>query len=239
VIEKQLVRCTQCNTLTLFSPMDQIPEYQQKRGKWKIQDRDDRASFMQNHRGHQLEELHVIEDSFISHQAYVEPVKTSYFEATNGKQRFVVKKFRKSIFDSQCYELIAGKLRLTPTELRIDSSAIQKELERVFSPSPLSSKKVGYFVKQLEATVSNLSPGDLRRVPFASHNPSVWSCYLDEWVLEKVLNSSSKFLTEEEIRCLDEFVRKNLEDNLFMAVTKVEFQIETRVVDKESEIPDR
>lgn len=216
--------------------MDQSPEYYNDQGEWKVLERDDQAAFMQAHQGHQLEELHVIEDSLISHQNYVEPTRTSYFEATNEKQRFVVKKFRKSIFDPQSYELFAGKLHLTPTELVIDGIAIQRELERVFSPFHLSSEKIHHFVKQLEKIVSHLNPGKLKRVPFESHNPSVWYFYLDEGVLEKVLKNSLGFLTKGDVKLLDKFVRKNLEDDLFMAMAKVEFQIESNAEEKKSKM---
>jgi hypothetical protein len=46
------------------------------------------------HHGHRLENLKIIEDSFVSEKAYSEPIKTSFFKATNGKEKFVVKKFR-------------------------------------------------------------------------------------------------------------------------------------------------
>lgn len=236
MIEKQLIRCTRCNALALFSSMDQSPEYYKSQGKWVVLERDDQALFLQAHRGHRLEPLHVIEDSLISHQDYGEPVGISYFEATNGKQRFVVKRFRKSVFDSQRYELIPGNLRFTPTELHVDGRAIQRELERVFSPFHLTSKKIRHFVKQLESFVSHLTPGELKRSPFESHNPSLWCFTLGKGILEKALKNSSEFLTRRERERLNGFVLNDLQDDLFMAMAKVEFQIDTRQEDKKSTI---
>ena len=227
MIKRQLIRCARCNALALLSSLDQTPEYYQTDGRWEVLDRDDQASFLRAHRGHRLEPLHVVADSFISHQDYGEPIRTSYFLVTNGKQHFVVKKSRKNIFDPQRYELIAGRLRLTPTRLRVDGTAIRRELERVFLPSDQSSKRIENFVTELEEIVAHLTPGELKRAPFESHNPSLWYFYLDEAVLEKALKRSSGSLTKRECRRLDEFVRKNLEDNLFMAMAKVEFQIES------------
>lgn len=234
MIHKQLMRCARCNALALFSPLDQTPEYQTNGEKVTVLERDDHASFMETHRGHPLEELHDTEDSLISYQDYVEPMRTSYFEVTNGEQRFVVKKFRKSIFDPMSYELIAGKLHLIPTKLTIDGVAIQRELEAVFPPHHLSSEKIHGYVNRLEETVSHLSLRALKRAPFESHNPSVWYFMLDQAVLDEVLESCSRFLTKRERRCFDEFVRKNLEDELFMPVAKVKFRIESPLEDEDS-----
>jgi hypothetical protein len=235
MIHKQLMRCVRCNALALFSPLDQTPEYRTNGERLRVLKRDDRASFMKVHRGHSLEELHVIEDSLISHQDYLEPMRTSYFEATNGKVRFVVKRFRRSVFDPMSYELIAGKLRLIPTKLSIDDVAIQRELERALSPLHLSSERIHGFVRQLDRIVSHLNPRDLNRTPFESHNPSVWYFTLDKAILDKVLGSCSRFLSKRERRYLHEFVLPNLEDELFMPMAKVDFRIESAMEEKQSE----
>jgi len=232
MIKKRLIRCVQCSALTLFSSMDRSPEYDNDQGEWKVLERDDEAAFIQRHQGHRLEELHVIKDSLISHQRYLEPLRTSYFEASNGKERFVVKRFRKSVSDPQSYELVPGKLHLTPTQLRIDGRNIQKELESVFSPLHLFAEKIHYYVRQLEETVSHVDPNELKRVPFESHNPSVRHFYLNGGVVDEVSARASKFFNRTDVKRLDQFVRQNLKDDLFMAVAKIEFRVD-RTVKKE------
>lgn len=224
--KKRLIRCTRCNALALFSPLDRTPEYHRKQDTWDVVERDDSAPFMEAHGKHQLEELHVIEGSFIRRENYSEPVGISYFEATNGKQRFVIKKCRESVCDPQRYELLAGKLHIKPTQLRIDDLAVRRELESAFSPSQLPPEKIGRFVKNWQNTVSQLSPSALRRVPFENDNPSEWCYYANERVLEEVLEESSEFLTPREVEKLREFIRMNLEEDLFMVRARVEFHIE-------------
>ncbi len=223
--KKALTWCVQCNVLALFSPLDRAPEYHNEGGQWKVIERDDQAAFMHAHRGHHLEELYPIEGSFISSQDYAEPTKTSYFEVTNGRQRFVVKKVRKSILDTQRYELIPGKLRLRLSKPSIDCPTLQKELAREFARQ-MSSAKIDRFVHDLAEAVSCLNPRKLKRAPIESHNPSTWYFILDQGILGRILRSSPQSFTEREVELVQEFFRRNYEDPGFMAAAKVEFQIE-------------
>jgi len=226
MIKKQLIWCTQCNALSLFSALDRTPEYRNQKGEWEVKERDDQASFMQAHRRHHLEELHVVANSFMSRQNYAEPVKTSYFEVTNGRQRFVVKKSRKTVLDPQRYEIVPGKLRLTLRKPSIDGFAIQRELERAFSPHQISSRKIHGFIQGLADAVAHLDPRKLKQAPFESPNPSMRYFVLDERILTRVFKSSSMSLTKKEAKLLDEFFQKNLGESFLMPVAEVEFEIQ-------------
>jgi hypothetical protein len=239
MIRRRLIHCVRCDALALFSPLDQSPEYVHEQGNWRVIERDDQDLFIKEHQGHPLEELQPVPDSFISYQNYIEPVKTSYFEATNGRKRFVVKESRKNILDPMTYELIPGKIVLKTKELRIDGATIQRELERLLSPSRLSSEKIQLFVEELERIVSDLSPKDCKRVPFESQNPSVWYFNLDRAVWKKALKASSKFLSEEESRLLDATIRSNFDGDMPVVLSQVEIQIkaEENPKDAGSQIP--
>jgi hypothetical protein len=223
--EKRLVRCTQCDRLALFSPFDRVPEYHKTGERWKTLERDDRALFLAAHREHQLEELRIIEDSFISSQPYAEPVKTTYFEATNGKQRFVVRKSRRTISEPQRYELVPGRLDFTATEPHIERASIQRLLQLAFSPTSLSLTKIRDFVSHLELLVSRLDPKGLRRACFESHTPSMRYHYLDLNVVEKAVKNMSVRLSRDERYRLQDFVQKHLEDEVFMIKVRIRFEI--------------
>ncbi|NIQ39028.1 MAG: response regulator [Proteobacteria bacterium] len=233
--KKQLVWCVQCNALALFSSLDQAPEYEKQKGEWQVLEKDDQAAFISSHQGHHLEELHAIEDSFMSDGNYAEPIKTSYFEATNGKQRFVVKRVRERIHDPQRYELIPGKLGLTLRKPEIDTLAIQRQLERESSTRHLSREKIHGFVIQLAEAVSHLNPEDLKRAPFEGPNPSRRYFIVEEGIMEEVLEKSSQFLTKNEAKLLGEYVRKNLGEPLLMAMVRIEFRIEKNGQDRKLE----
>ena len=232
--KKHLIRCIECSELGLLSPVDQSPEYDNDQGEWSVTERDDKAAFLERHQGHRLEELQIIEDSAISHEDYGEPVGASYFEATNGQERFVVKRFRKSVSDPQGYELIPGKLHRTLVELHVDERAILKELEEAFSPRRLSLDKIRVYVKQLEETVSALDPGELEAVPFEGHNPSVRYFYLDEGVVDRVSERAFQHLCRADVKILDAFLRENLADDLFMAAGRIRFRVDSDGCDQPS-----
>ncbi|MBW2057967.1 MAG: hypothetical protein JRH07_01685 [Deltaproteobacteria bacterium] len=226
MIEKQLVRCIQCNAVALFSSVDRSPEYHKEHGKWVAVEHDDRALFLQRHLNHPHEVLQVLEGSFMSYQDYWEPVKTSYFEATNGREHFVVKKSRKSILDPYRYELIAGRLRLIPGRLTVDKKAIQGELERALSPSLVSSQKIKIFVESLGRTVSRIRPQELKRIAFERKTPVLWSYSLDKRIMETAFRACSNRLARRERDSLACFLRESLDDDLFVATARVQFRIE-------------
>jgi hypothetical protein len=45
---------------------------------------DDFQAFLKHHQNHQTEPLEILEDSFVCEKPYSEPMKVSYFKATNG-----------------------------------------------------------------------------------------------------------------------------------------------------------
>ena len=227
MMTKELVRCIRCNVVVLFSPLDRSPEYWIDSGTWKAVERDDQQAFMEAHRGHPMERLKILDDTFISSQSYREPVKTCYFEATNGKERFLVKRFRKSVLDPLQYVLVPGRLHISPMGLRVDGAAIQKELEQSLSSLHLSRQKIGHFVWELEQLVSRTEPGKLTRVPYESHHPALWYYYLEEPLVAEALERASSFLARTDVERLGAFVRQHLTDDPFLAVAHVHFHVES------------
>ena len=124
----QLIHCISCDQIFVRTPFDQWPEYQldQNHPTRSIQiiEKDDFKLFLENHSGHQLEDLKILEDSYISEKPYYEPTKISYFKATNGKERFVIKKFREKIDDPLSYQLISGDYSLECMSIEMDHKAI-------------------------------------------------------------------------------------------------------------------
>jgi len=84
----QLIHCINCHEIYLRTPFDQTPEYEWEplsslRESPGIE-KDDFQDFLRNHRGHQLEDLKIVEDSFVCEKPYAEPVNISYFKASPG-----------------------------------------------------------------------------------------------------------------------------------------------------------
>jgi hypothetical protein len=208
--------------------MDQSPEYQKRKNDWEVLECDDKAIFMGVHGKHELEELQIIEESLISHQDYSEPLRTSFFEATNGRERFVIKKTRESILDAYRYEAVEGKLLLKPGPPSIDRTSIEKEFGRASDLEKIEKNKIKYFIDRLEQTVSLLNPQALEKAAFESHNPSIWYFFLNEDVLDQAFTACSQLLSQRDRQLLAEYVRQNLDSPLFMASVRVDFQVEPK-----------
>ena len=64
----QLVRCINCDEIFLKTPFDLWPEYDSFSNRspefFRSIEKDDFQEFLRNHRGHQLEDLQIIEGLF-------------------------------------------------------------------------------------------------------------------------------------------------------------------------------
>src|SRR4030066_804681 len=107
---------------------------------------------------------------FVIKKAYSEPIKPSFFKATNGKEKFVIKKFRERIDEPVKYQLIAGDYSLKCITLEIQSEEISKQIKRELTP-PLSQNKIDAFLKLYCVIVEDIDIKDLERIPEDTHNP--------------------------------------------------------------------
>ena len=123
------IRCVECNEVAHITDYDCSPQYHCDKNLEEVIERpmDDTRNFMVKHRHHKMEELYIIKDSFMSEGAYVEPLKVSYFDATNGKERFVIKRWRESINNPLQYELIPGYVK-TAVNLEVQSDEIRRQI---------------------------------------------------------------------------------------------------------------
>jgi hypothetical protein len=123
-----LIRCTECNAIMNMTEWDLSPHYAWNEGEIKELEMDDRKAFLQRHRGHKTEELTPLTPP-ISDKPYAEPLKTCYFEATNGAERFLIKRWRDKIDDPFAYEIIEGSIELTNGTVHAQTEAIKKQMK--------------------------------------------------------------------------------------------------------------
>ena len=170
----QLIRCKNCDEIFMKTPFDHCPVYifdpERSLENSRSIETDDYQDFLTHHQGHQLEDLKIIEDSFVSEKAYYEPVKASFFKATNGKEKFVIKKFREKIDEPLKYLLVPGDYSLKCTAIEIQAEEISKQLERELNP-PLSQNKIDAFLKLYRAIAKDVDIKDLERIPEESQYP--------------------------------------------------------------------
>jgi hypothetical protein len=223
----QLIRCKNCDEIFMKTLFDQFPEYEFDSGRFienvRSIERDDFQDFLIHHHGHRLENLKIIEDSFVSEKAYSEPIKTSFFKATNGKEKFVIKKFRERIDEPLKYQLIAGDYSLKCIAIEIQSEEISKQLKRELTP-PLSQNKIDAFLKLYRVIVEDIDIKDLERIPEESHYPLEIFYKINDLRLMYLLRNCRNIFTGQEYSAMEEFIQRHKDDGVLLL--KATFQIQ-------------
>jgi hypothetical protein len=223
----QLIHCINCHEVYLRTPFDQTPEYEWEplnpRQESHGYEKDDFQDFLRNHRGHQLEDLKTIEDSFVSEKPYSEPVKISYFKASNGREHFVVKRFRERIDQPLKYQLIRGGFSLKCIDLQIQLEAIRKQLEREMKPS-LTQAQIDTFLKLYQHVGKRLDVNTLERVPEESPHPLEIYYKIDDFSLMYLLRNCRNFFKGKVYDEVEGFVHRHRDDGvlLFKALYRIE-----------------
>jgi hypothetical protein len=214
------IHCITCDAVFHKTPYDQIPEHEwggkDSPDRVRTVERDDYEDFLQNHHGHRLEELQVLEGSFMGTADYREPVKTSYWKATNGKESFVIKGSRKDIHEPLRYQLIRGDYQLKCISLEIQSREITRQLEIEFRANPLSQKKITAFLHLMQEITQGLDAGHLERVPEESLNPLEIYYRMDDVHTAFLLRRCRKIFDREEFEAIQEFVHHHREDGVLL-----------------------
>lgn len=215
----QLIRCKNCDAIFMKTPFDQYPEYkcdpERSLENFRSIKIDDYQDFLTHHRGHQLEDLKIIDDSFVSEKSYSEPVKTSFFKATNGKEEYVIKKFREKIDEPLKYLLIPGDYSLKCTTIEIQSEEVCKQLKRELSP-PLSQNKIDAFLKLYRAIAEDVDIRDLERIPEESHCPLEIYYKLDDVHLMYLLRNCRNIFKKQEYSAMEEFIHRHKDDGVLL-----------------------
>ncbi len=235
----QLIHCINCQEIYLRTPFDRTPEFSWERSgsphEAQAFEKDDFQEFLRNHRGHQLEELKIIEGSFVSEKPYSEPVKIAYFKATNGKENFVVKRFRESIEQPLKYELIRGDYHLKCTSLQIQSEAIRRQLGRELKP-PLTQTQVETFLEFFEHAVRKLDVNTLERVPEESPSPLEVYYQMDDFCLIYLLRNCHSFFEGRTYTQMESFIHRHREDGVLLLKATYRIEIFEKRAPKRTEV---
>jgi len=228
----QLIHCVNCEEIFMRTPFDQCPEYEFDSARpfesIRSIERDDFQDFLIHHHGHQLENLKIIEDSFVSERDYLEPVKISYFKATNGKETFVVKKFRERIDEPLKYELIDGDYSLKCIRVEIQTEEIVKQLGREFMKAPLPSNKIAAFLKLYQHIAENIEIQNLERVTEESSNPVEVYYKMDDLSLAYLLRNCRNIFNKQEYLDIEAFIQRHKDDGVLLLKATYRIQITKR-----------
>jgi len=239
----QLVRCINCDEIFLKTPFDQWPEYEADSNRspesFRTMERDDFQDFLKNHRGHRLEELEILEDTFVSEKDYFEPVKTAYFKATNGKENFVVKKFRERIDEPLRYELIHGDYSLRCIGIEIRPEEIAKQLQAEFKTTLLPRYRIDAFLKLFQHIAKTTDIRKLERIPEESPNPLEIYYKMDDISLVYLLRNCRNIFKGQEYSAIEDFIHRHKEDGVLLLKATYKIKITEMAKSKKEAIAAR
>jgi hypothetical protein len=231
-----LIRCTECNAIMNMTAWDLYPHYAWNDGEIKESAMDDRKAFLQRHRGHKTEKLIPLTPP-ISDKPYTEPIKTCYFEATNGADRFLIKRWRTKIDDPFAYEIIEGSIELTNGTVHAQIAAIKKQI-KAETNSVIAEKKVNYFIQAIRKEVEKLDPEALE-VSAQGETPLVSYYQLGSTCIDRILTRCQDKFNQHELQLLRNFINRHNEyDDVMTVVSKKKFTIKKRARKDETPQPE-
>ena len=219
-----LIRCIDCNTVINMTEWDHCPHYEWRKGEIEEHEGSDRETFLQTHKGHTIEELIPLTPP-ISDKPYTEPLKTAYFEATNGTRRFLIRRWRSTIHDPLLYEIIEGSMVLTRGKVRAQVEAIKQQM-RMEHNSFISEKKLDSFIGAIEQEVETVDPDTLKESA-AGETPLISYYQLGNECVDRILKQCQDTFNQDELKLLRDFVIEHNEyDDVMTVVAKKKFVIQ-------------
>ncbi len=204
---------------------DFCPQYIWDGGEIKEIEMNDRKAFFQKHQGHEMEELTPV-TPLISDKPYTEALKACYFEATNGDERFLIKKWRGKIDAPFAYKIIRGRIEIKNVKVQVQSEAIKKQIlmEKI---SCISEEKLDGFIKAIKKEAEKLNPEKLE-VSAEGDTPLIFYCGLANDCVEQILTRCQDKFNQQELKLLRDFIlRHNQYNDVMTLIVRKEFSIKS------------
>jgi hypothetical protein len=217
----QFLRCIDCGEGFMETPFDQCPEYEyashHPNEPAQVIEKDDFQEFLTTHTGHRLEYLEVIENSCVSEKNYLEPVKASYFKATNNrKEKFVIERVREKIGEKVRYQVIPGDYFLECMGVEVQSEEITKSLETEFRMHPFSGTKISTFLELYKRIVQGIDPKNLERISEDSSRPLEEFYKMDDVSLFYLLRNCRNIFKGREYSAIEDFIYRHKDDGTLL-----------------------
>ena len=191
---ERFIRCRLCNQIFPIHPFfgDFGDSARLPGVEWSDEDVAFRREFACAHADHPREELRVNPDTVFSERPGYEPVRTSYFEATNGREKFLIKRTKAGLMNPARYEIFPGRMEITNRAIETQEADLRREISAAGNASRLPAETVEAFIAALREEAAAISPfrlfeaveetleGDSSRILYASLTPGRWSKILDK-----------------------------------------------------------
>jgi hypothetical protein len=206
---EKFIRCCLCDVVHHVSPFDKASTYFFVGNELEERHTDDWRLFMEQHAGHRLEALRATGEKFFPRGAPLDPMNVGYIEVTNGQDRHLVRRGRKSVQEPMSYELIRGRLADTGLVVEVQESEIKKEMKIHFSWAPAScpdDDKIDIFVGLLKEVVKSLDPRRIRVCGYSYTDDAVSYGALDGAALQLLTERCSRCFSPVELTSIRRFV---------------------------------
>ena len=216
----KLIRCIDCNAIHAVTPFDQASEYTATDTagsrsavhgiEYDTIEKNDYAAFAHKHAGHHIENLTVIENSSYSEGPYFDPHRVLYFQSTNGKETFLIKRWRRSIADPVRYEMVPAKLEVKMT-VEVQQRDLEKQMCYEMREPLVTRDKVSRFIEIVQEEARHIDPEKNPEDSIEVHEANISYLPLSEEQIERILNKSRSIFTTKELAHLEHFIRNNAE----------------------------
>jgi hypothetical protein len=206
---KKFIRCRVCDAIHHVSAFDKAPVYDCRGNQPEERDTDDWRTFMDRHAGHRLEPLKASGETFFPYGSPRDPMSVAYVEVTNGHDRYLVRRSRRSIQEPMSYELISGRLAEAGAGVEVQENEIKKEMKNHFSWAPAScpdDQKIDLFVGLVKEVAKTLDPQRIQVSEYSSTDDSISYGTFDRSVLDTLTERCADYFLPDELASLRRFM---------------------------------
>ena len=162
---EQFVRCRNCEAIHHVTRFDKAPLYARLGGEIIETSADDWRAFVDRHAGHKLEPLKATGQKYFPNGQAADPMAVAYIEVTNGHERFLLRRARKSIEAPLQFALVKGRLADAGFRLQVQETEIRKEMKHHFGcapAQPLGDETIDAFIALVREVVKEIDPRSIR-----------------------------------------------------------------------------
>jgi hypothetical protein len=206
---KKFIRCRVCDAIHHVSAFDKAPVYDCRGNQPEERDTDDWRTFMDRHAGHRLEPLKASGETFFAYGSPRDPMSVAYVEVTNGHDRYLVRRSRRSIQEPMSYELISGRLAEAGAGVEVQENEIKKEMKNHFSWAPATcpdDQKIDLFVGLVKEVAKTLDPQRIQVSEYSSTDDSISYGTFDRSVLDTLTERCADYFLPDELASLRRFM---------------------------------
>ena len=206
----KFILCRKCGSVHHVTPFDKAPD----RGLDAAEPAPaiDWRAFMDQHAGHPLEAMKAVGEIYFPGGASSDPMSVAYLRVTAGQNKYLLRRWRRSIAEPLRFERIEGDVETPVMALDVQEHEIRKELKlrfRLADGKPFGDAKVDLFVAAFRATAARMDTRKLIEIAPSYADDNIAYAALDTPARVSLLEECAAHFTPEEVEALRGFVESH------------------------------